>query len=257
MINGNSASASEIVAGAIQDYGRGIVVGTDSFGKGLVQRVFPLPLGAGLTLTTARYYTPYGRSLQKDYSGGSIYDYYTNNSGNEEDEGSKVSPNAKPKPVGSPVTTAYGRVFNGGRGIEPDIKAPPLALTPLRFRVNGTAFFFVRQLIAGQIKGLESYKTGKQNYNLTIQPNDLQINDKILDAFRAFAAKDKDNGLTVENINSQIEYVKTRLREELATANYSSEAGQQVLLETDPQVLKAIAAVPEARKLLGSFQANK
>ncbi|MDQ3373100.1 MAG: S41 family peptidase [Acidobacteriota bacterium] len=257
MINGSSASASEIVAGAIQDYGRGIVVGTDSFGKGLVQRVFPLPLGAGLTLTTARYYTPYGRSLQKDYSGGSIYDYYTNNSGNEEDEGSKVSPNAKPKPVGSPVTTAYGRVFNGGRGIEPDIKAPPLALTPLRFRVNETAFFFVRQLIAGQIKGLESYKTGKQNYNLTIQPNDLQINDKILDAFRAFAVKDKDNGLTVENINSQIEYVKTRLREELATANYSSEAGQQVLLETDPQVLKAIAAVPEARKLLGSFQANK
>ena len=257
MINGGSASASEIVAGAIQDYGRGIVVGTDSFGKGLVQRVFPLPLGAGLTLTTARYYTPYGRSLQKDYSGGSIYDYYTNNSGNEEGEGSKTNSDAKPKPAGSPVTTAGGRVFYGGRGIEPDIKAPPLAFTPLRFRINETAFFFVRQLIAGQIKSLESYKVGKQNYNLTIQPNDLQINDKVLDTFRAFAVKDKDNGLTIENISSQLEYARTRLREELATANYSSEAGQQVLLETDPQVLKAIAAVPEAQKLLGSFQANK
>lgn len=257
MINGSSASASEIVAGAIQDYGRGMVVGTDSFGKGLVQRVFPLPLGAGLTLTTARYYTPYGRSLQKDYSGGSIYDYYTNNSGGEEEGPGKINPNVKPKPAGSPVTTAGGRVFNSGRGIEPDIKAAPLAFTPLRFRINEAAFFFVRQLISGQMKGLESYKVGKQNFNLTIQPNDLQITDKILEAFRVFAVKDKDNGLTIENINSQLEFAKTRLRQELAIANYSSEAGQQVLTETDPQVLKAIEAVPEAQKLLGNFQANK
>ncbi len=74
MINGGSASASEIVAGAIQDYDRGVIVGSDSFGKGLVQRVFRLPYGTGITLTTARYYTPFGRSLQRDYSNGSIYD---------------------------------------------------------------------------------------------------------------------------------------------------------------------------------------
>ncbi|MGI8493951.1 MAG: S41 family peptidase, partial [Pyrinomonadaceae bacterium] len=77
LINGGSASASEIVAGALQDYGRALIVGSDSFGKGLVQRVFPLYGGTGLTLTTARYYTPFGRSLQRDYSNGSIYDYYT------------------------------------------------------------------------------------------------------------------------------------------------------------------------------------
>ena len=255
MINGGSASASEIVAGAIQDYGRGIVVGTDSFGKGLVQRVFPLPLGAGLTLTTARYYTPYGRSLQKDYSGGSIYDYYTNNGAAEEEAGN-TNLNLKPKPAANPVKTAGGRIFNSGRGIEPDIKVTPLPFTPLRFRINEAAFFFVRQLISGQIKGVELYKVGKQNFNLTIQPNDLQINDKLLEAFRAFTAKDKDNGLTIENINSQLDYTKTRLRQELAIANYSSEAGQQVLAETDPQVLKAIGAVPEAQKLLGTYQAN-
>jgi carboxyl-terminal processing protease len=258
MINSGSASASEIVAGAIQDYARGIVVGTDSFGKGLVQRVFPLPLGAGLTLTTARYYTPFGRSLQRDYSGGSIYDYYTHNSGDgeETEETGKTNPNVKPKPAGSPVTAAGGRVFYSGRGIEPDIKVTPLAFTPLRFRINETAFFFVRQLISGQIKGLESYKIGKQNFNPTIQPNDLPVNDKLFEAFRVFAAKDKDNGLTAENINSQLDYAKTRLRQELAIANYSSEAGQQVLTETDPQVLRAIAAVPEAQKLLGVYQAN-
>src|SRR5262245_7726862 len=67
LINRNTASASEIVAGAIQDHGRGLIVGETSFGKGLVQRVFQLPFNTGLTLTTARYYTPYGRSLQRDY----------------------------------------------------------------------------------------------------------------------------------------------------------------------------------------------
>ncbi|HET6861635.1 MAG TPA: S41 family peptidase, partial [Pyrinomonadaceae bacterium] len=77
LINRNTASASEIVAGAIQDHGRGLIVGETSFGKGLVQRIFQLPYNTGLTLTTARYYTPYGRSLQRDYSNGSLYDYYT------------------------------------------------------------------------------------------------------------------------------------------------------------------------------------
>ncbi|CAA9416159.1 MAG: Carboxyl-terminal protease [uncultured Pyrinomonadaceae bacterium] len=252
MINGGSASASEIVAGAIQDYGRGVVVGTDSFGKGLVQRVFPLPFGTGLTLTTARYYTPFGRSLQKDYSSGSIYDYYTNH--DDEDEASNEQ---KPKPVASPMKTAGGRIFNSGRGIEPDLKAPALAFTPLRFRLNDAAFFFVRQLVAGQIKGLENYKVEKQNYNQTVAPNDLQINDKMLEAFRLFVAKDKENGLSVENVNSQIDYARARIRQELATANYSDEAGRQVLLENDPQILKAIDAVPEARKLLGTYTANK
>lgn len=252
MINGGSASASEIVAGAIQDYGRGIVVGTDSFGKGLVQRVFQLPFGTGLTLTTARYYTPFGRSLQKDYSSGSIYDYYTSHADDDEE-----TTNAKPKPVGSPVKTAGGRIFNSGRGIEPDLKAPSLAPTPLRFRINDAAFYFVRQLVAGQIKGFENFKVDKQNYIQTIEPNDLQINDKMLEAFRSFVVNDKENGLSLENINSQIDYARMRLREELATANYSTEAGYQVLLEQDPQVLKAIDAVPEARKLLGSYTANR
>ncbi len=258
MINGGSASASEIVAGAVQDYGRGIVVGSDSFGKGLVQRVFRLPFDTGLTLTTARYYTPYGRSLQRDYSSGSIYDYYTHHSDDEaQNDSATPTPEAKPKSAGIPVTTAGGRVFYGGRGIIPDLKAPALAFTPLRGRLNEAAFFFVRQLVGGQIKGLESYKTEKQNYTQTVGANDFIIDNKLLDAFRAFVVKDKANGLTLENINSQLDYAKSRLRGELATANNSTEAAQQVLLETDPQVLKAIDAMSEAKKLLGTMTANK
>ena len=252
LINGFSASASEIVAGAVQDYGRGVVVGTDSFGKGLVQRVFPLPLGTGLTLTTARYYTPFGRSLQKDYSSGSIYDYYTQQA---EAEGA-ATPDAKPKPAGSPVKVAGGRTLFGGRGIEPDIKAPGIVFTPLRARINEAAFYFVRQVVAGRVSGFENLKVDRQNYNTTIQPGDLQVNDKLFEAFRNFTVANKDNGLTAENLNSQIDYAKTRIREELATANYSNEAGVQVLLETDPQVLKAIEAMPEARKFLERNLAN-
>ncbi len=244
MINGNSASASEIVAGAIQDYGRGVVVGTDSFGKGLVQRVFPLPYGTGLTLTTARYYTPYGRSLQRDYSNGSIYDYYTHHLEGDSTDGDS------PKPAGNPVTVAGGRVLYGGRGIEPDVKIPAPEITPLRFRVNDAAFFFVRQLVAGKIPGFENYKVEKQTFAMTFDPTALQVNDKLFEAFRTYTIADKKSALTLDLINSQADYAKTRIREELATANFSNEAGVQVLLEVDPQVLKAVEALPEARRML-------
>ena len=244
LINGGSASASEIVAGAIQDYGRGVIVGTDSFGKGLVQRVFQLPYDTGLTLTTARYYTPYGRSLQRDYSSGSIYDYYSHQ------DDPTAADDSKPKPEGSPVTTANGRVLYGGRGIEPDVKVKALEFNALRSRISDAAFYFTRQLAAGKVQGFENYKVDRQSQSLTIAPSSFVIPDKLFEAFRSFTLADKASGLSAENINAQIDFAKTRLREELATANYSNEAGIQVLLEVDPQVLKAIEVMPEARKML-------
>jgi len=243
MINGGSASASEIVAGAIQDYDRGLIVGSDSFGKGLVQRVFRLPFGTGITLTTARYYTPYGRSLQRDYSNGSIYEYYTHggDAGDGED--------AKPKPAGSPVTTANGRVLYGGRGIEPDVRVTPPTPSPVRGRIGEAAFFFTRQLAAGKIPGFESLRVDKQNFKQAVQTNEFVVSDKLFEAFKAFAASDKDNGLSAQNIAAEADYAKTRLREEMATANYSNEAGVQVLLETDPVVQKALEVMPQAANL--------
>ena len=252
LINGNSASASEIVAGAIQDYGRGVIVGTDSFGKGLVQRVFPLPYGAGLTLTTARYYTPFGRSLQRDYSSGSIYDYYTH-----QDEANGEGADTTPKPVGVPVTAANGRVLFGGRGIEPDVKVPAQANTPLRFRIGDAAFYFVRQLVAGKIADFENFKVDKQDQRLSIDADAFQISDKLFEVFRNYTVGIKDSGLSAENLNNQMEFAKLRLRDELATANHSNEAGVQVLLEADPQILKAIESMPEARKMLEATLAKK
>jgi carboxyl-terminal processing protease len=131
-INRNTASASEIVAGAIQDHGRGLIVGETSFGKGLVQHVFQLPYNTGLTLTTARYYTPYGRSLQRDYSSGSLYDYYVRHDQNDNQQPTQPgqpSPNesAPARNSNAPqFRTAAGRIFYGGGGITPDIEARPL-----------------------------------------------------------------------------------------------------------------------------------
>lgn len=256
MINGGSASASEIVAGAIQDYGRGLIIGTESFGKGLVQRVFQLPFGTGLTLTTARYYTPFGRSLQRDYSSGSIYEYYTHTNGQtlEADE-NKDAP--KPQPVGSPVTLPDGRVLLGGRGIDPDITVDGAEFNQVKFRLNDAAFYFVRQLVAGKVSGLESYRVEKQNQQISILPDAFQINDKLFSSFVAYTIADKKSGLSAENINANIEYAKTRLRMEISTANYSNEAGVQVLLEKDLQILKAIESMPQARALGEKYLANK
>lgn len=246
MINGGSASASEIVAGAFQDYGRAVIVGTDSFGKGLVQRVFPMAYGTGLTLTTARYYTPFGRSLQKDYSNGSIYDYYTQNGEDEEEDGASASP----KPQGTPVKTAGGRVFYGGRGIEPDLKAPGLAFNQLRLRISDAAFFFTRQLAAGKVAGFENYRADKQTFKLALTANEFAVDDKLFDAFVKYTVSDNKSGLSAANLNAEKQYAKARLRAEIATSKYSTEAGQQALLENDPQILKAIDAVPEAKLLL-------
>ena len=258
LINGGSASASEIVAGAIQDYGRGLIVGTESFGKGLVQKIYPLPYGTGMTLTTARYYTPYGRSLQRDYSSGSIYDYYTHSNGEEkENDHSGVEIEEKPTPKGTAVKTAGNRVFYGGRGIEPDIVVRGLTYTPVRARINEAAFFFVRELVAGQIKGFESYETDKQTFANVVPGGNIEIGDGLFNAFVSYAVGDKENGLSKSNIENELVFSQAKLREQLATAKYSTEAGQQMFIEQDPQVSKAVASMPDARKLVETIMVRK
>src|SRR4030095_11369546 len=150
---------------------------------------------------------------QRDYSSGSIYDYYSHQ------DDPTAAEKGKPKPVGSPVTTANGRVLYGGRGIQPDVKIAALEYNALRFRINDAAFYFTRQLVTGRIAGFENYKVDRQNQSLTIAPNALQISDKLFEAFRSFTAADKKSGLSAENINSQTEFPKTSLRRESAHAN--------------------------------------
>src|SRR6266852_8776367 len=203
LINRNTASASEIVAGAIQDHGRGLVVGETSFGKGLVQHVFQLPFNTGLTLTTARYYTPYGRSLQRDYSSGSLYDYYVRHDQNDNQQPiqpGQPSPKESPPPRSSNAPafrTAAGRIFYGGGGITPDIEARPLTATPVRGRIIEAAFYFTRTLAAGKVPGLESYRVDKVEYGHAPKATDYVINDRVLEAFRNYLRKDQAQRLQV------------------------------------------------------------
>jgi carboxyl-terminal processing protease len=276
LINRGTASASEIVAGAIQDHGRGLIVGETSFGKGLVQHVFQLPGNNGLTLTTARYYTPYGRSLQRDYSNGSLYDYYTKHDTEETKpapSGSPLSPplsplsrnapsplaQASPTPhlqSGPAVKTAAGRVFYGGGGITPDIDVKPLTFTPLRNRIAEAAFHFTRQLAAGMVTGFEGYKVEKVQYGRNPKPGEYPINDRIIEAFRSFVRTDAQSQLTPAQLDEEMEFVKLRLREEIITAAFSNDAGARILLDSDPQVLRALEALPDAKRLAESVRSG-
>jgi carboxyl-terminal processing protease len=260
LINRNTASASEIVAGAIQDHGRGLVVGETSFGKGLVQHVFQLPYNTGLTLTTARYYTPYGRSLQRDYSSGSLYDYYVHHEQNDNQpliQPGQPSPNEQiPSSRGSnspAFRTAAGRVFYGGGGITPDIEARPLTATFARSRIIEAAFYFNRLLTAGKVAGLESYRVDKVDYAHSPKPTDSPVTDRVLDAFRNYVRKEQPR-LQIAQVDADLDFVKLRLRQEFLTAAFGAEAGQRVLLESDPQALRAISVLPDAKRLAESVR---
>jgi len=273
LINRGTASASEIVAGAIQDHGRGLIVGETSFGKGLVQHVFLLPFSTGLTLTTARYYTPYGRSLQRDYSSGSLYDYYTRHdeepatagaplvsrspaARNTETPPEQASPTPHP-PSGPGVKTAAGRVFYGGGGITPDIDVKPVTFSPLKNRIVEAAFQFTRQLAAGRVAGLDSYKVERVQYGKNAKATDYPINDRVLEAFRNFVRTDAASQLTPAQLDEELDFVKLRLREEIITAAYSNDAGARILLDSDPQVLRALEALPDAKRLAESARTEE
>src|SRR5258708_39293267 len=250
LINRNTASASEIVAGAIQDHGRGLMVGETSFGKGLVQRVFQLPFNTGLTLTTARYYTPYGRSLQRDYSSGSLYDYYVRHDQNDNHQPTQPgqpspSESSLPRDSNAPAfRTAAGRIFYGGGGITPDIEARPLTATPARARIIESVFYFTRTLAAGKLPGLQAYRVDKVDYPPKPKATDHPINDLVLEPFRNYVRKDQAQHLQTAQLDAVLDFVKLRLRQEIITAAFGADAGQSVLLESAPQTLRATALLP-------------
>src|ERR1041385_7888258 len=260
LINRNSASASEIVAGAIQDHGRGLIVGETSFGKGLVQRIFQLPFNTGLTLTTARYYTPYGRSLQRDYSSGSLYDYYTHHEANENQPAASNTPRnleaplalASPTPhphTGPAVQTAAGRIFYGGGGVTPDIEVKEPVNTPARARIAEAAFQFTRQLAAGIVPGLDGYRVDKVQYGKNARATDFPITDRVVEAFRNFCRTQPELQVQPGQVDEELEFAKLRLRQEIITAAFSNDAGARILLDSDVQVLRALDALPDAKRL--------
>jgi carboxyl-terminal processing protease len=243
LVNRQTASASEILAGALQDHDRALIVGENSFGKGLVQGVFHLWGGTGLVLTTAKYYTPKGRSVQRNYSNVSFYDYYLNRR-----EAEQTAATAH----GDVFMTDLGRTVYGGGGITPDIEVKSPETGQARGRLFYGIFDFVRQLVAGQIQGHREYRIAETQYRTKITPDETNrypVTDELVAAFREYTADKPQFGLSEERFNANLAYVRTQMRREIITAAYGPDAGEQSYLPDDAQFRKAIESLDQARML--------
>lgn len=246
LVNRNTASASEILAGALQDHDRALIIGENTFGKGLVQNPFPLEYGSMLLLTIAKYETPSGRLIQRDYSDGNLYNYYTNGGTLRDEE------NNQKKPTGTESKTDSGRTVYSGGGINPDeyIKPQTITTTKARFqqKLNDPIFSFVLDVSYGKIPGFESYKVDRPIlFDYTLKANDFPVNQKLYDAFKKYATT-KYN-FTNAQIDGEREFVERILRTEFVTASYGSTTSFQVFNEYDTQLKRAFELLPEAKQL--------
>jgi carboxyl-terminal processing protease len=248
LVNRGSASASEIVAGAIQDHDRGLIVGETTFGKGLVQSIYRISGGNGLALTTAKYFTPSGRSIQRDYSG-SIDDYYY--TARRRDD--------VPTPQGELRHTDAGRKVYGGGGITPDVEVSyPQIPKPILSLSTYNVFFNYAALYAsknGRTKNVDGAGVLPEEIR-TARPKDVRLIDKsfvvdddVLGHFFQFLTKE-EVPFKKEELLEHRDALALFIKAEIFSSLWGAEARQRVLLEKDPQVFAAVEALPDAADLM-------
>jgi len=234
LVDGSSASASEIVSGAVQDHDRGLVVGESTFGKGLVQRVIPLQSGGALAVTTAKYYTPSGRLIQRDYSDLEQY-YLQRGNGDEEGTDAPADDSEKIKDEDREVFfTTSGRKVYGGGGIRPDYivespKAPSILFDLLRENV------------------VFDYSVLYVNTHANLKPG-FDMDEKAMADFRTFLDR-KDFEYDADAFAENQEMIKLRLRAQITRVKWDQDAESLVLANADPQVQKALTLFGEAAEL--------
>jgi carboxyl-terminal processing protease len=221
LVNRGTASAAEIVAGAIQDHDRGLIMGETTFGKGLVQTVYPLSNDTGLALTTAKYYTPSGRLIQRDYSNVSLYDYYFDRDGINDTSNKEVK------------LTDSGRTVYGGGGITPDVKIDPVKSTPFQdtLLLHYAFFNFAKHYAI--------------NHHIT---KSFEVDENVMQEFRKSLDADKIP-YTEADLLQNNDWVRSNIKSELFVDAFGQEEGLKVKAETDPEVLKGLTLLPQAKQL--------
>jgi carboxyl-terminal processing protease len=222
MVNRGTASASEILSGALQDHDRAWIFGESTFGKGLVQAPFPLSGNSALLLTIAKYYTPSGRLIQRDYAHQGLYEYLSRTEGQNNLKDMKK--------------TDSGRVVFGGDGITPDEKYEAPKGTGLEAQlVNGLVFFFYAP---------KFFASHDVHLSKDWQPNDKDVED-----FKAFMTE-RHVEFTAADFERDRAWIRDRLREELFITAFSKEDSDRLVFLNDPEVHKAVQSLPASKALL-------
>lgn len=227
LIGPYSASASEIVAGAIQDHDRGLIVGENSFGKGLVQTVFQLGENTGLALTTARYYTPSGRLIQRDYKAISLYDYHYTRKNTQDTTDVKL--------------TDSGRQVLGGGGIAPDVAITEPKNNRFQDAMLRRDVFYPFEIGVG----------GFARYYLSLNrpvARDFVADDLVIQELRRYLDK-QGISFTEADLLENMHWIQRKIKRELFVSTFGLAEGYKVGLEDDVQVQKAIEVLPQARAL--------
>ena len=223
LVNNNTASAAEIVSGALQDHDRALIVGQTTFGKGLVQTVYNLSDDTGLALTTYHYYTPSGRLIQRNYNGVSLYDYYYNHAG-------ALAANSTNREV---KLTDSGRTVYGGGGITPDEKIEPPKSNTFQDELSYKDVFF--------------HFAPVYVSNHTIDKN-FQVDDAVMNQFKKYLGE-KGIDFTEADISANLDWLKAHIRQEIVNIEFGQEQGLRVLADWDPMIQKALTYLPEAQAL--------
>lgn len=244
LVNGDTASAAEIVAGALQDHDRALIVGETTFGKGLVQFPFQLDYDSALLLTIAKYFTPSGRLIQRDYSNGGFYNYYFPG-------GLAADKNAQGNPQNGPEShTDTGRAVYGGGGIAPDESVKPGLISASERHLRDVLFAFSLELTTGRVAAFESYKIQRGiEFDHDLATEDYPVTDAVFRELKKFAAAKPMFKVSPDQIEKARPFAERQLRYNILSAAYGYRVATQVFNDADPQISRAVDAMPRAREL--------